>query len=94
MNTVHASLLKNFPAHILGGNREVNKRRQTPNELTVQYARIGSMARDVVLMCTSRIRLKSFVVSGESVSEIGFVVIVAGAPCPPGITLEYEQVRP
>lgn len=83
MNTVHASLLKNFPAHILGGNREVNKRRQTPNELTVQYARIGSMARDVVLMCTSRIRRKSFVVSGESVSEIGFVVIVAGAPCPP-----------
>lgn len=94
MNTVHASLQQTFPAHILGGTSEVNKRKQTPNELTVQYARIGSMARDVVLMCTSRIRRKSFVVNGESVSDIGFVVIVAGAPCPPGVTLEYEQVRP
>lgn len=42
------------------------------------------MARDVVLMCTSRVRHGMFVVNGESLSEIGFSVIVAGATCPVG----------
>lgn len=66
------------------GVERLIKGRQTPNELAVQYARIGSMARDVVLMCTSRVRRKLVVVNGESASDLGFVVIVAGTPCPSG----------
>lgn len=70
--------------HTRRGVERLLTRWQTPNELTVQYARIASMARDVVLMCTIRVRRKLVVVNGESVSDNGFVVIVAGAPCPLG----------
>lgn len=52
--------------------------------MTVQYARIGSMARDVLLMCTKRVRRGRFEVNGENVSKSGFVIIVAGTLCPAG----------
>lgn len=75
----------NCSCQIFGGGVErLIKRRQTPNEITVQYARIGSMAREVLLMCTKRVRRGRFEVNGESVSESGFVIIVAGALCPAG----------
>lgn len=83
MNTVHALHKFCLPTFQKGVERLI-KRRQTPNEITVQYARIGSMAQDVLLMCTKRVRHGRYEVNGESVSESGFVVIVAGGLCPAG----------
>lgn len=80
LNTVHEFSLPTFQE----GVERLIKRRQTPNEIILQYARIGSMARDVLLMCTKRVRRGRFEVNGESVSKSGFVIIVAGALCPAG----------
>lgn len=83
LNTVNA-LYKSFLSTFQERVERLTRRRQTPNEITVQYARIGSMAQDVLLMCTKRVRHGRFEVNGESVSESGFVIIVAGALCPAG----------
>lgn len=83
LNKVHALYSSPFQK-FQDGVEGLIERRQTPNEITVPYTRIGSMARDVLFMCTKRVRRGRFEVNGENVSDSGFVIIVAGARCPAG----------